>query len=210
MHKGEFRTRTVRILAGKKSKETVHLENKIKLKLHLEKTYFSARSAGERMRLAKQVKKGESVLVLFSGAGPFPLVFAKNTAARDIYGIEMNPLAHRYAVDNVELNKVGDNTKLYLGDVRRVLPKLKRKFDRVAMPLPKTGESFLGLTLSKVKKNGLIHLYSFLHENEIADYSKKVKEICKQNKQKVRILRKVKCGQFSPGTFRVCYDIKLL
>jgi len=205
MHKGEFRTRTVRILAGKRSKETVHLENGVRIKLHLEKTYFSARSANERLRLAKQVKKGESILVMFSGAAPFPLVFAKNTAAKEIDGIELNPLAHRYAVDNVELNNVADKINVYRGDVRTVLPKIKKRFDRIAMPLPKTGEEFLSLALGKVKKGGIIHLYSFLHETEIRGYAKKIKEICKG---KVKILRKVKCGQFSPGTFRVCFDLK--
>jgi len=78
------------------------------------------------------------------------------------------------------------------------------------MPLPKTGEQFLGLALKKVKKNGFIHLYDFLSEEEFTAAAKKIKDICKQNKKKCRILRKVKCGQFSPGVFRVCFDLKVL
>ena len=50
IHSGEFRLRKVKILAGKKSKETIHFENGVKIKLDLEKTYFSARSGNERLR----------------------------------------------------------------------------------------------------------------------------------------------------------------
>lgn len=210
MHSGVFRTRKVNILAGKKSKETIHLENGIKLKLHLEKTYFSARSANERLRIAKQVRKGEEVLVMFSGAAPYLLVIAKNSPAKKIYGIELNPLAHAYADENIRMNRFEGSIILHRGDVYEVMPKINKKFDRIVMPLPKTGEEFLPLALKKAKKGAMIHLYSFLHENGINDYVGKIKEICKQNKHEIKVLRKVKCGQFSPGMSRVCLDLKVL
>jgi tRNA (guanine37-N1)-methyltransferase len=210
MHSGEFRLRKVKFLAGKKTKETIHFENGVKVKLDLEKTYFSSRSGNERLRIARLVKPREDVLVMFSGAAPFPLVIAKNSEAKTIYGIEINPLAHRYALDNVSLNRFEKKIIIHLGDVRDVLPPTRKKFDRIAMPLPKTGEQFLGLALKKVKKNGFIHLYDFLSEEEFTAAAKKIKDICKQNKKKCRILRKVKCGQFSPGVFRVCFDLKVL
>lgn len=207
VHEGEFRLRKVKILAGKKTKETIHLENGIQIKLHLEKTYFSARSGNERLRIAKQVKKGENILVMFSGAGPFPLVIAKHSLAKKIIGIEINPLAHQYALENVKLNGFEKRILIYEGDVRRIAPKLKQKFDRVCMPLPKTGELFLDLALRKVKKGGMIHLYDFVEEKKINQQAKKVKELCLRYKHPVKVLRKVKCGQFSPGVFRVCYDL---
>lgn len=209
-HSGVFRTRKVKILAGKKTKETTHLENGIRLKLHLEKTYFSARSANERLRISKQVKKGEEVMVMFSGAAPYPLVLARNSPAKKIYGIELNPLAHAYADENIRLNKFENSITLKKGDVYDVMPKIRKKFDRIVMPLPKTGEEFLPLALKKSKKGTTIHLYSFLHEKKMDAYTRKVKEICKKSGNDVRILRKVKCGQFSPGTFRVCLDLKVL
>jgi len=210
MHSGAFRTRKVTVLAGKKSKETIHAENGIKLKLHLEKTYFSARSGNERLRIAQQVKKGEEVLVMFSGAAPYPLVIAKHSPAKNIYGIELNPLAHAYADENIRLNKLENKIVLYRGDVYDVMPKLKKKFNRIVMPLPKTGEEFLPLALKKSKKGSIIHLYSFLDEKDIDTYAEKVREICSKHKHPVKILAKVKCGQFSPGVFRVCLDMKVL
>ena len=207
IHSGEFRLRGVKILAGKKTKETIHFENGVRVKLDLEKTYFSGRSGNERLRIARLVKPKEEVLVMFSGAAPFPLVIAKNSLAKVIYGIEINPLAHQYALDNVKLNKFDDRIAIFQGDVNTVLPKLKKKFDRIVMPLPKTGEQFLPLALKKVKK--MIHLYAFLDEKDIDKEAKKIREICKKNKKPCRIVRKVKCGQFSPGVFRICFDLKI-
>ncbi len=210
IHTGQFRTRKVTILAGKKTKETIHHENGIELKLHLERTYFSARSGSERLRIAQLVKPGEEVLVMFSGAAPYPLVIAKNSEARHVCGIELNPEAHAYALENVLLNNLQDRVTMVHGDVKHKIPPLKKKFDRIVMPLPKTGEQFLDLALLKAKKGAIIHLYSFLDEAEIDPYAKKVKKICKKLGYSVKVLRKVKCGQFSPGVFRVCLDMKVM
>lgn len=75
------------------------------------------------------------------------------------------------------------------------------------MPLPKTGEIFLPLALTKAKRGAIIHLYAFLEEDKIKQEIKRIKDICCKNKHKIRILRKVICGQFSPYMVRVCLDI---
>ncbi len=210
IHTGEYRMRKVKVLTGKNTKETIHHENGIELKLHLEQTYFSARSAHERLRLAKLIKKREEVLVMFSGAAPYPLVIAKNSPAKHVWGIELNPLAHNLAEQNLELNRMREKITILLGDVRDIVPKLKKKFDRIIMPLPKTGEEFLPFALSTVKKGGMIHLYAFWAEDEIPAEKRKIRELCRQQKHIVRIVRDVLCGQFSPRVFRVCFDIKVL
>ena len=46
-------------------------------------------------------KPGEKVLVMFSGCAPYPVVIGRNTKAKEIYGIELNPLAHKFAEENV-------------------------------------------------------------------------------------------------------------
>jgi len=209
IHSGVYRTRKVKILAGKRTKETICFENGIKVKLHLEKTYFSSRSANERLRLSKLVKKNEEILIMFSGAGPFPLVIAKNSSAKMIYGVELNPLAHKYAAENVLLNKLNDKIKIFHGDVRKIVPKIRKKFDRIVMPLPKTGKFFLDLALSKTKLGTIIHLYTFLDEKDLTKEVKRIKNICLNLGYKVRISNKVKCGQFSPGMFRICFDLKV-
>lgn len=210
IHAGEYRLRKVKVLAGKKTTETIHQESGVKIKLDLEKTYFSARSANERLRIAKQIKTPEEVLVMFSGAAPYPLVLARNSPAQKIYGIEINPLAHRYALENVSLNNMDNKIVIYQGDVHTVLPPLRKKFDRIVMPLPRTGKEFLDVALTKAKAGTIVHFYSFLREEEMPAEAKKIKELCSKLKHPVRVLRMTKCGQFSPHTFRVCFDLKVL
>ena len=208
-YSGKFRTPKLKIIAGEKRKETTHKENNIFIKLDVEKVYFSARMSSERKRIADLIKPKEIVLVMFSGCGIYPLVIAKNTKCREAYGIEINPTAHKYAVENVEKNKLEDKVKVFLGDVNKVMPKLSKKFDMILMPLPKGAESFLGLALKCIKKNGTIHFYDFLHEGEFEKAHDKIKKVCDKSKKKFKILNTVKCGQYSPGFYRVCVDFEV-
>ncbi len=203
---GEYRTRKLEIIAGEKRKETTYTESGVRIKLNVETCYFSPRLSSERIRIARLVRPKESVLVMFSGVGPYTLVIAKHAKPKEIYAIEINPEAHKYALENLQKNHF-KNIHIYKGDVNKVLPKLKKKFDRIIMPLPMDAAEFLPLALSYSKKGAIIHLYDFENEKDISELpKKKVKEKVK----KCRILRIVKCGQYSPGKYRICIDIKLL
>ena len=207
-YSGKFRTPKLKLLAGNNNKETIHQENNVKLKLNVENVYFSARLSEERKRIAKKVRKNEKILVMFSGCCVYPLVISKNTKAREIYGIEINPIAHKYALENIKLNKTA-NIKLFLGDVKKVAPKIKEKFDRIIMPLPKGAENFFGMALNKIRKNGILHFYSFAEENNYNNIKKIINNECGKKKKKCRILDIVKCGQFSPRVYRLCIDFKV-
>lgn len=209
-YSGKFRLPKLKFISGKRKKETTYKENNIVLKLNIENTYFSPRLSNERKRINKLVKKNERLLVMFSGVGVIPINIAKNTGAGEIYGIEINPIAHKYSMENLKLNKVENKVKLFLGDVKKLTPKLKVKFDRILMPLPKGAGKFLDLALKKIRKNGIIHFYDFSDENKYRELSKKIEFECKKQKKKFKILRIVKCGQFSPRVYRVCVDFKIL
>jgi len=208
-YQGTYRTPVLRILAGKRRKETIHKENGVRLKLHAQNTYFSTRTATERLRVANLIKKGESILVMFSGIAPFPLVIEKHSDAKEIVGVEINPHAHKYAMENLTLNKSKTIT-LYNEDVRKQLPKIKQTFDRIIMPLPKMAIDFLDVALTKSHKGTTIHLYAFVIEDEIDAFKKRIKEICKESKKKCRIQNIEKCGQYAPKEFRLSFDIKIL
>ena len=196
---GRYRTRKLKILAGENRKETVHKENNVLIKLDVEKCYFSPRLANERLRIAKLVKPKEHVLVMFSGVGPYCLVIAKNSKAEKIYGIEINPIAHKYALKNVRINKL-NNVFLFKGDVRKVLPKIREMFDRIVMPLPKDSPTFLNLAIKKLRPHGTIHLYLFAKEKDFENIIKKYSKIFK--------VKLVKCGQYAPEVYRICLDLK--
>ncbi|MBR9690495.1 class I SAM-dependent methyltransferase family protein [Candidatus Woesearchaeota archaeon] len=205
----EFRTPVLSHIAGEKRKETIHKENNVRLKLDVEKVYFSTRSSNERLRISKLVKEGESVLVMFSGCTPFVCVIAKNANPSKIVGVEINPVGHEYGLENVKLNKL-ENVKLINGDVREVVPSLNEKFDRILMPLPKSAENFLDTALSVAKKGTILHFYDFLQEKEFDLAKQKVLDACKRNNFECKILDVVKCGQYAPYTFRISVDFQIV
>jgi tRNA (guanine37-N1)-methyltransferase len=205
-YSGKYRLPKLKIIAGEKRKETLYKENNIQLKLNVEKVYFSPRLSNERKRINSLIKKNESVLVMFSGSGVYPINIAKNTKAKEIYGIEINPIAHKYAEENIKLNKT-NNIALFKGDVRKIIPKLNKKFDRILMPLPKGAENFLDLTLKVIKKNGIIHFYTFLEEENINKPF--INNYLKKYIASFKILDIVKCGAFGPRISRICVDIRI-
>lgn len=210
IHSGTFRTQKLKIIAGQRRKTTEYKENNVKIRLHAEKVYFSPRLSSERKRIMQQVKKDESVLIMFSGVAPYCLVIGKNTKAKEIYGIEINPEAHKFALENIKLNKLENKIKLFNGDVRLILPKINKKFDRIAMPLPKSAEDFLDTALDASKKGTIIHFYDFLKKEEFEKAKEKIKKACELKNKKYRILGVNKCGSFGPGKFRICVDFKVL
>jgi len=214
-HSGVFRRQKLKIIAGKRTKETIHKESGCQLKLHVQDCYFSVRSGTERLRVADLInkrfvktKKKEKILVMFSGIAPFACVIGKKCSYESLLGIELNPVAHKYAAENIVLNKL-QNTQVVCADVREEVKKLDT-YDRIIMPLPKTAEEFLDSALAVAHKGTYIHLYGFLGEEEFEDYKKKIKGICKEHGYKVKIHDLVKCGQFSPRLFRICVDFEVL
>jgi len=118
-HKGVFRTQEMKWLAGEKTKICEYKENNITLRFNVEKTYFSSRLSTERKRIMQQVKPNEDVLVMFSGAAPYVCAISKNTKAKTVTGIEINPDAHKYGMENLQLNRI-HNAVLINGDVHKV------------------------------------------------------------------------------------------
>lgn len=204
IHSGKFRLQKTKILAGKKTKTTLHKENNCMFKLNIDKAYFSPRLANERLRISKLVKNNETILVMFSGVGIYPIEISKFSKAKEIFAVEINPAAHKFAEENIRLNKVS-NVKLFLGNVKNVLPKIKKKFSRIVMPLPRDAESYLDLALKKLAQDGTIHFYDFQEEKNIPNASiERIKKHCKP-----KILKVVKTGQYSPRKYRICVDFKV-
>ena len=208
IHDGEFRTIPLRVLAGEDRKETLYKENGVRLYLDVEQCYFSPRSSNERKRIASLVGEGERVLVMFSGVGPFTIVIAKNTKAEHVVGVEKNPIAHDYAQRNVKANKV-TNVTLHCGDVADIVPTLDKVFDRVVMPLPKTGEDFLDVALGALKPDGYLHFYDFQHHEAFDEAAKKVKVACERAGRICKGTEVIACGQYAPRVNRVCVDVQI-
>jgi len=199
-HKGLFRVQPVKVVAGKRNKKAFYRESGCSFFVELGKAFFSSRLGTERARIASLIKKGEVVGCFFAGVGPFPIVFAKNSGMKKAYAIELNPDAFKSMVENIALNKVQEKVEPILGDVHKVVPKmLLGKCDRIVMPLPKGGESFLEEAMLALKKEGgTIHFYRFVERGlEGKEAVEEVKRAAEKAGINVKFLRKKRVRSFS-------------
>lgn len=73
---GEFRTCELERIGGEDQSVTIHVESRCRFFVDVKKCYFSPRLSYERMRVAKQVAGGETVVNMFAGVGCFSLIMA--------------------------------------------------------------------------------------------------------------------------------------
>lgn len=202
--KGIIRTRELEYLAGEDISETIHQEFGCKLMLDVKKVYFSPRLATERKRVADNVKDGETIVDMFAGVAPFPVLIARNHDVK-IYSIDINPDAYYYAKKNVKLNKVEDNVIPILGDVREVLKNKDIKADRIIMNLPGTAYEFLDSAINSIKEGGIIHYYEFAE-----DFKKPIERLEKAAyPRKIEVLNKRKVRSRSPGKWHMGIDVRI-
>ncbi|MFT5699355.1 MAG: tRNA (guanine37-N1)-methyltransferase [Desulforhopalus sp.] len=207
---GEFRTIELEVIAGEQRKETEVTEFGVRFLVDVEKTYFSVRSGNERRRIASLVQPLESVLVMFSGVGPYPLLIAKHSAAKNVIGVEKNPLAHGYAVKNLHLNKKIKNVQFHLGDAADLPALLTERFSRIVMPLPTMAETFLPAAIEMLGvEKGWIHYYEMAHVGCFDRAVSKVQKACDTMGKKRGATTITRCGHCGPKTHRICVDAQI-
>lgn len=205
-----YRLYRFHLIAGNADTEVMHKEHGYLIKLDPQKVYFSPRESEERARIAKKVKKGERVLVMFAGAGPYAIAIAKQQPRAEIVCVEINPKAVEYADENVRLNKLQGRIKNYTGDVREVVPKIG-KFDRIIMPLPESAHLFLDTALAAAVKGATVHLYGISeHEKGFSDIVELARAAAARNKKKIRITGRQKVLPFAPYRWKARVDIKVI
>jgi len=209
-HRGRFRLRPVEIIAGERKTLAIHKESGCIFKVDIAKTYFSPRLSFERMRIAKQIKEGELIGAWFAGVGPFPIIFAKHSKMKKAVAIELNPHAYNLMVENIKLNKCEGKIEPILGDVKKIVPSLSEKFDRIVMPMPKGSESFLNEAFSAAKHGCVVHFYQFApSEKPFGNACEQIKLAAKLHGKKVRILKKRIVRSVSASKVQVVIDFKI-
>lgn len=137
---GKLRKQKTKWILGEKTKEALYRENGCIFKFDVDSCYFSPRLSSERKEISEMVKKGENVLVMFGGVAPYAITIRRLNKAGKIVSIELNKACRKYAEENVKRNKA--IVELVWGDVKKVIPQLKEKFDRIVMARPQLEESF--------------------------------------------------------------------
>ena len=208
--KGRLRLMQTKYVAGEKTKEVLYRENSCNFRFNIDKTYFSPRLSNERKEIAEKVKKNNEVLVMFAGVAPFSIVIAKKSKAKRIVSNEINREANKYAKINVDLNNLKNKVEVIPGDIKKVAPKLKNKFDVIVMPRPQLKESFLKQAFRLSKKGTRIYYYDFCKKDGINLIADKVKSEAKKSRKKIKILKKKVAGEIAPYHVRCRIDIKII
>lgn len=208
--KGRLRTPKTKFIAGINTKECSYKENGCVFRFNLETCYFSPRLSNERLEIAKMVKRGEEVLVLFAGVAPFSILIAKMGKAKKVVSIELGRKCSKYAQENTIRNKVPEIVQIVQGDARKKLPKMKEKFDRIVMARPNLRDSFLDVAFPRIKRGGAIHYYGFYagaEENKLIELIKKEAD---KAKKKIKIIKIKKAGNIGVRKYRYRVDFKVL
>jgi tRNA (guanine37-N1)-methyltransferase len=159
-----FRVRNFTILNGGPSTATEHTEYGCRFRLDPLKVYFSPRLSTERQRVATNIKKGEIIVDMFAGVGPFSIVIARTCDVKKIFGIDMNPYATAFMLQNIKINKCQDKVTVILADSTRI-PYYSFLADRVIMNLPEKSLDAIPHACEFIKsEGGFIHLYIFASE----------------------------------------------
>jgi len=208
--KGEERKPKIEIIAGcKKSTQTIHNEHGCQFLIDVSKIMWSQGNKEERMRLVKLVKKGETIVDMFSGIGYFSIFIAKYSNSKKIYSIDINPIAIEYLRKNIWLNEVENKIEILQGDCRKFANLLENVADRIIMGYLFETEKFLPCALKIAKKNSFIHLHRIANQKEIEKLKEKIIKIGKKNNCKIKIINVNKVKSYAPKVLHVVFDLKI-
>ncbi len=208
--KGRLRKQETKWIAGEKTKEALYRENGCVFRFNVDKTYFSPRLSNERKEMASKIKKGDEILVMCAGVAPYSIVIAKNSKVKEVFSNEINREANKYAKLNIELNKLRGKVFLVPGDIKKVAPRLKKKFDVIVMARPQLKDTFLKEAFSLSRKGTRIFYYDFCKQDEIDSVVEKVKREARIARKKIKILNAKVAGEIGPYRVRVRIDFKIV
>jgi len=201
----------IEIIAGNGT-ETVHKEHKCIYKLDVSKVMFSKGNKFEKIRIVKQVKKGEIVVDMFAGIGYFTIPIAKLTQAKKVYAIDINPEAIHYLKENVKLNKVEHKVEIFQGDCKKIcitLAKQGIKANRVLMGYIFSTYEFFPYALEIAKENAIIHYHFIAKKEEIEKQIKILEKIAEEKNVKLKIKEIKKIKSYAPKIYHMVMDISV-
>jgi tRNA (guanine37-N1)-methyltransferase len=207
-----FRVRNFIILNGGPSTITEHNEYGCKFRLDPLKVYFSPRLSSERQRIVSQIKKGEIIVDMFAGVGPFSIVIARTCDVKKIYGIDVNPYATTFMLQNIKINKCQHKITVILADSTKISYDYISA-DRVIMNLPEKSLDALQQACQFLKpQGGFIHLYLFTSKGtSIEAISEHIKSKIKLAGRKLVTLEAIRIvKEISPSEQELALELKVV
>ena len=207
---GDFRTRSLELVAGENRTETEYKEYGCRFIVDVEKAFFSPRLSTERERIANLVQNGDIVVNMFGGIGMFSIMAAKNKKCT-VYNIDINPIASKLCEKNITLNKLDGKVISINGDaVQIITDQLENKGDKTLMLLPERSDEFLEYAILATKNNGIIHYYSHIHADKKQDAPKLSEQhYLEITKVKSEILNSKIVRAVGPRYYQTVVDVKI-
>lgn len=206
-----YRIRELEYIAGERRKWTLYKEYGIRIKVDVEKVYFSPRLSTERKRIMDLVREGETIVNMFAGVGPYSILIAKYKNISYVHSIDINPMAIHYHLENIFMNKVENKIVLYRGDAAEIIEEyLVGEADRVLMPLPEKSIKYLKYGVLALKNRGWIHIYLHIPYSKCwKEAMEKAVEFINVNMPEnwvIRIMMPHKVREVATRTLQVCVD----
>ena len=220
---GDYRLRELEWLAGERRSITTYKEHGCLVEVDVQKDYFSPRLARERTIIATQVKNrelatrtGEYIVNMFAGVGTFSLRIARESSLSKIFSIDVNPDAFNRMFRNVLTNNMLNRIICVYGDATSLVENLlRRRADRILMPLPEKAIQYLEPALCALKnEGGVINLQNFVYAgkgNSPIECSRTLLETklqsldCDYEIGDERVIRSV-----GPGWYQVAHDVRAM
>lgn len=207
--RNDIRKPEIKIIAGLKRTQTLNKEHGCKFLLDVSDVMWSQGNKNERIRLAKITRPKETIVDMFAGIGYFSIILAKYCNPDKIYAIDINPKAIEYLRKNAWLNNVEDRIEILQGDCRKFSHLLENTADRIIMGYLFDTEKFLPYAFKIAKRNSYIHFHRTVKQEEIEKVKKKIIELGKKNKCKIKILNVHKVKSYAPKIYHVVFDLKI-
>jgi tRNA G37 N-methylase Trm5 len=96
------------------------------------------------------------------------------------------------------------------GDIKKIAPRLNKKFDVIVMPRPQLKDSFLKEAFMLSKKGTKVYYYDFCKIEDIDKIVEKVKSEAKKAKKKIKIFNVKRAGEIAPYKIRLRIDFEVL
>ncbi|KAG7238497.1 hypothetical protein INR49_030770 [Caranx melampygus] len=146
-----YRNFKMEVLAGEDNMVAKVKENGVTYEFDFSRVYWNPRLSTEHQRVVELIKRGDTVLDVFAGVGPFAIPAARSGA--NVLANDLNPESYRWLQHNCKLNKVESKVRTFnldgrafiQGPVKQELPSLLKEKAKVhiVMNLPALALEFL-------------------------------------------------------------------
>jgi tRNA wybutosine-synthesizing protein 2 len=189
--------------------QTIHSEHGCRFMLDLRKVMWAAGNKGEKLRLLKLVRRGETIVDMFAGIGYWSIPIAKHSKVKRIYAIDINPNATEFLRRNAIMNGVESKIEVLQGDCRLFAKPLKGTADRIIMGYLQDTEKYLPAAFAMAKPQATLHFHRAVPVRKVDAIKEKIARIAAKHGRKVKFLAVRRVKGYAPAVDHLVFDIKV-